>query len=160
MRRGLLTLAAMLGVGLISAPATSWAQLAAKGPFPVEGMWLSEEHDGLFSIHSCGNGEMLCGQLIGMAYDDVVPKDVWGRSECGVMMLTDFVQISDQRWQGHILDPRSGQVYQSRIWSPTPGVLKLRGFILGMPLLGQTQTWTRYNGPPIGPECKLPKDVH
>ncbi len=129
----------------------------ASSDIPEEGLWLSEEHDGLFSIQPCGH--MLCGQLIGMAYDGAVPKDVWGRSQCGIRMLTDFVPIEDRKWQGHILDPRTGRVYQARIWVSEPNVLKLRGFVLGMPLLGETQTWTRYTGPAVGPQCKLPKDA-
>ncbi|AHK69976.1 DUF2147 domain-containing protein [Gluconobacter oxydans] len=137
---------------------TSASAGAAPSDIPEEGLWLSEEHDGLFSIEPCGH--MLCGQLIGMAYDGAVPKDVWGRSQCGIRMLTDFVPIEDRKWQGHILDPRTGRVYQARIWVSEPNVLKLRGFVLGMPLLGETQTWTRYAGPPVGPQCKLPKDAH
>jgi len=125
---------------------------------PEQGLWLSEGHDGLFSIQPCGYA--LCGQLIGMAYEGEMPKDVWGRSQCGIRMLTDFVPIEDRKWQGHILDPRTGRVYQARIWVSQPNVLKLRGFVLGMPLLGETQTWSRYTGPPVGPQCKLPKDVH
>ncbi|EHH68526.1 DUF2147 domain-containing protein [Gluconobacter morbifer] len=121
---------------------------------PEEGLWLSADHDGLFSIKPCGH--MLCGQLIGLDYDKDIPKDVWGRSECGLWMLTDFVPIEDQKWQGHILDPRTGRVYQARIWTSGSDVLKLRGFVLGMPLLGETETWTRYKGSPVGPRCKLP----
>ncbi|MBO5995616.1 MAG: DUF2147 domain-containing protein, partial [Acetobacter sp.] len=35
------------------------------------------------------------------------------------------------------------------------GVLKLRGYV-GIPIFGETHTWTRYKGGAIGPECKMP----
>ncbi|WP_367160092.1 DUF2147 domain-containing protein [Kozakia baliensis] len=136
------------------APQTSYAQTRGNPPAPEEGLWLAQQHDGVFQIGHCG--DTLCGKLIGMQYDKDAPKDVWGRPQCGLMMLTDFKRTDDdKRWHGHILDPETGRTYDSRIWTSSPDVLKLRGFILGIPLLGETQTWTRYHGT-IGPNCKLP----
>ena len=130
------------------------AQTRGNPPAPEEGLWLAQDHDGVFLIGHCG--DTLCGRLIGMQYDGPVPKDVWGRSQCGLVMLTDFRLISDENvWRGHILDPETGRTYDARIHAESPEVLKLRGFILGIPLFGKTQTWTRYRGK-IGPECKLP----
>jgi len=70
-------------------------------------------------------------------------------------MLTGFRLGGDRRWHGNILDPQTGKNYDATIWSPQVGVLKLRGYILGMPLLGETQTWTRYGGL-VGRDCKMP----
>ncbi|WP_025884845.1 DUF2147 domain-containing protein [Asaia prunellae] len=143
---------------LILLPASSLTSVRAQGvqtpPVPEEGLWLSQDHDGVFLIGHCG--DTLCGKLIGMQYDGPVPKDVWGRSQCGLVMLTDFRLSKDENaWQGHILDPETGRTYDARIHAESSDVLKLRGFILGIPLFGKTQTWTRYRGT-IGPECKLP----
>ncbi|MBS1089022.1 DUF2147 domain-containing protein [Gluconobacter wancherniae] len=148
----------LIFVGLfMHAPVWSETPMQASAVNPEEGLWLTEDKDGIFLIQPCGN--MLCGQLVGMSYDGAVPVDVWGRSQCRLQMLTDFTPAEDQKWHGHILDPRSGRVYQARIWSPEPEVLKLRGFVLGMPLFGETQTWRRYHGAPIGANCKMPPSL-
>ncbi|NVN44139.1 DUF2147 domain-containing protein [Asaia siamensis] len=144
----LVPLLALLGVS------QAMAQTAGNPLAPEEGLWLAQDHDGVFQIGHCG--DTLCGRLIGMLYDGPVPKDVWGRSQCGLVMLTDFRLSKDENvWRGHILDPETGRTYDARIHAESAEVLKLRGFILGIPLFGKTQTWTRYHGT-IGPECKLP----
>lgn len=142
-------------------PLLGYAETPASTPsvraLTEQGLWLSGGKDGVFSIEPCGNnGNALCGKLVGMDYDGDMPKDVWGRAECGLWMLTDFVPVEEHKWGGHILDPRSGRVYQAYIWLSEPNVLKLRGYVLGMPLLGKTETWTRYNGGAFGPQCKMP----
>ncbi|MCG4253018.1 DUF2147 domain-containing protein [Acetobacter tropicalis] len=122
---------------------------------PFEGYWLSQGHDGVFKIGTCG--DTVCGHLVGLQYEGTdVPRDKKGNSECNLLMLTDFRASSDEggRWNGKILDPDTGSVYQAQIWSPRKDVLKLRGYI-GLPLFGETQTWTRYQGT-IGPVCKMP----
>lgn len=126
----------------------------ARDESPVLGRWETREHDGVFEIRQCG-GE-LCGRLIGMRYTGEIPKAKDGGSECGLLMLTGFLPDSDDtsRWNGHILDPDSGKVYQAQIWSPRDGVLKLRGYV-GIPLFGETHTWTRYGGT-IGANCQMP----
>ncbi|GBQ91863.1 hypothetical protein AA13595_3203 [Gluconacetobacter johannae DSM 13595] len=119
------------------------------------GLWETQEHDGVFEVKSCGDGQ-ICGRLVGMRYTGEVPKAKDGGSECGLLMLTGFTPDSDRagRWNGHILDPDTGRVYHAQIWSPREGVLKLRGYI-GIPLFGETHTWTRYTGT-IGPRCQMP----
>jgi hypothetical protein len=63
------------------------------------------------------------------------------------------VQVGPNLWKGHITDPRNGSVYQMEMYLKPDGTLALRGY-LGIPLLGQTQTWTRYSGP-IPKDCRL-----
>lgn len=119
------------------------------------GYWLSQGHDGVFLIGRCG--DTVCGHLVGLQYEGTdVPRDKNGKSECNLLMLTEFRPSSDDngRWHGKILDPDTGHIYQSQIWSPRKDVLKLRGYI-GLPLFGETQTWTRYTGT-LGPVCKMP----
>ncbi|MFT9385492.1 MAG: DUF2147 domain-containing protein [Acetobacter sp.] len=122
----------------------------------LTGYWLSQDHDGVFRIEQCG--QTVCGRLVGLRYDGTdVPHGHDGKSECGITMLTGFVPLGDSqgRLGGNILDPDTGHVYDAQIWSPRPDVLKLRGY-LGLPIFGETQTWTRYTGPPMGPMCKMP----
>ncbi|MCX2560308.1 DUF2147 domain-containing protein [Acetobacter farinalis] len=148
--------ASLFGAFLLSASIPASGQTkAGTQESAFMGYWLSQGHDGVFRIGKCG--ETVCGQLVGLSYQgDDVPRDYKGRSECGLQMLTDFRQSSDDgsRWNGKILDPDSGRVYQAQIWSPQKDVLKLRGYI-GLPLFGETQTWTRYRGT-LGPVCKMP----
>ena len=119
----------------------------------VEGSWITAEGDGVFEIAACG--ARLCGRLVGMRYRGAMPLDVWKRPQCRQQLLTGFRPVgADGRWAGSILDPDDGHTYDATIWSPRPGVLKLRGYVL-LPLFGQTRTWTRYAGP-IGAACRLP----
>ena len=142
-------------LAFLSVEGAAYAASPALAPVGVEGLWLSQDKDGIFEIKPCGGG--LCVWLVGLDYKDHVPRDVMGRSECRLMMMTDFVPLDEKKWQGHILDPRTGHTYQARIWNEGAQVLKLRGFVLGVPLLGETQTWTRYEGPAVDTECHMVK---
>lgn len=120
---------------------------------PVLGRWLTHDGDGVFQIDRCGT--TLCGRLVGMRYTGSMPLDVWHRPQCGLLLLSGFNPTGEPgRWNGSILDPDNGHSYQATIWSPAEDVLKLRGYLL-LPVLGETQVWTRYRGT-IGAACKLP----
>ncbi len=149
MRRARLPSALVLLVGL------GGAGLAQDRPPPasVEGLWITAEGDGVFAIGPCG--DRLCGRLVGMRYHGTMPLDVWKRPQCREQLLTGFRPgDEDGHWAGSILDPDNGHTYDATIWSPRPGVLKLRGYLL-VPLFGQTRTWSRYAGT-IGTACRLP----
>ena len=122
-------------------------------PAPLEGLWITAEGDGVFAISPCR--DRLCGRLIGMRYRGAMPLDVWKRPQCREQLLSGFRPGNEAgHWAGSILDPDNGHTYDATIWSPQPGVLKLRGYLL-LPLFGQTRTWSRYVGA-IGTACKLP----
>lgn len=140
----------------LAAGLTGAGQARAAAGEALMGYWLSQDHDGVFKVERCGDA--VCGTLVGMRYDGTdIPHGYDGRPECNIRMLTDFKPLSgdSERLGGHILDPDSGHVYNAQIWSPKPDVLKLRGY-LGLPIFGETQTWTRYTGGPMGPMCKMP----
>lgn len=152
-------IAALLAVFLAGVPVPSLSAEPVSNESALTGYWLSQDHDGVFKIDRCGQN--LCGHLIGLRYDGTnVPHGHDGKSECGLLMLTNFRPMDDEkgRWAGHILDPDTGHLYDSQIWSNQPDVLKLRGYI-GLPIFGETQTWTRYKGPEMGPVCKIPDSV-
>ena len=154
-RKGWGHVVSALAVGLFLGMASP-RTLHAAPPAALMGYWLSQDHDGVFRIDQCG--QAVCGRLVGLSYDGTdVPRGHDGKSECGITMLTDFVPLDDNpgRLGGQILDPDTGHVYDAQIWSPRADVLKLRGY-LGLPIFGETQTWTRYAGPPMGPMCKMP----
>ncbi|QHI95675.1 DUF2147 domain-containing protein [Aristophania vespae] len=125
-----------------------------------EGLWLVESKDGIFRIGACDKSKnskdlRLCGWLVGMSYTEGEPAvDYWGRSECGLAIIQNLKRDDDGAWYGAILDPRNGRKYQARIKLEKNGQLQLRGYLL-LPIFGESQNWTRYKGPAIGPKCKM-----
>ncbi|MBN8901195.1 MAG: DUF2147 domain-containing protein [Rhodospirillales bacterium] len=142
-----LSLLALLIASLLAVP----VQAAAP---PITGDWLVEGGDGVFQIAQCGQG--LCGRLVGIQRDpgDPMPVDVHGAPQCGLTLLTaDATPDEDGAWHGYITDPRSGTAYHAILRLSPRGQLLMRGYV-GIPLLGQTQTWTRFIGR-IGPDCRF-----
>jgi uncharacterized protein (DUF2147 family) len=82
-----------------------------------------------------------------------MPTDVQGRSQCGLTILKGETRTSDGTWTGSITDPRNGNTYGAQLWTDRDDRLHIRGY-LGIPLFGQTQTWTRYTGP-LSEGCRL-----
>lgn len=61
----------------------------------------------------------------------------------GMTILTGMKKDGDAYDGGHIIDPKDGAVYKSKITLTDGGKkLKMRGYI-GMPMLGRTQVWVR-----------------
>jgi uncharacterized protein (DUF2147 family) len=122
-------------------------------PAPT-GLWLTHDRDGVVAVSACGN--RLCARLVGFFLDrpdEKTPVDYRGISQCNLMLITDAWQVQPGLWKGHITDPRSGDVWDVELHLDPNGNLALRGF-LGIPLLGRTQTWTRYAGTPPA-DCRI-----
>lgn len=120
----------------------------------LTGLWLTQDHDGIIAISSCEGG--LCAQIAGLILDhpnDPTPVDYRGVSQCHLPLITDARQIQPNLWKGHITNPRNGSIYGVELQLDPHGNLALRGF-LGIPLLGHTQTWTRYTGK-VPDDCRL-----
>lgn len=145
-----------LSTGYAETTKNSAIGMMTEAPQVEEGLWLVEEKDGVFRIAPCLNHhERLCGWLVGMDYTEAEPaKDVWGRSQCGLQIIFDMKQANNKRWNGHILDPRTGHMYRSQLWVTQDNRLKVLGYI-GITLLGQVQTWSRYHGASIGEKCRM-----
>ena len=116
----------------------------------VVGRWLSESRKGVIEIYPCA--DKLCGKLFwlvdpirdGAPAVDRNNKDpaLRQRPLCGLTMLGDFQQVDANRWgDGWIYSPENGKTYRATM-TLDGDQLKLRGYI-GIPLLGETQTWTR-----------------
>jgi len=82
-----------------------------------------------------------------------MPVDYRGVSQCDLPLITDASQVQTGLWKGHITDPRNGHVWGVELHLDSHGDLALRGFF-GLPLLGHTQTWTRYRGKPPA-NCRI-----
>ncbi len=118
------------------------------------GLWLTQDHDGIMLVSACNGG--LCVDIAGVILDrpsDPTPVDYRGISQCHLRLVSDARQVGPNLWKGHILDPRDGRLFGVELRLDPRGNLALRGF-LGIPLLGETQTWTRYPGT-VPSDCRM-----
>jgi uncharacterized protein (DUF2147 family) len=123
-------------------------------PQSLIGLWLTQDRDGIIAVSSCDGG--LCAEIAGLILDhpdDPTPVDYRGVSQCHLPLITDAKQVQPNLWKGHITNPRNGGIYGVELRLDPHGNLALRGF-LGVPLLGRTQTWTRYAGA-VPDDCRL-----
>ena len=124
---------------------------AARAQAPsATGGWLSEDGKGVIEIYPCGG--KLCGKLAWLAEPNSDGKPKLDRNNpdpalrrqplCGLTMLRDFRQLEPNRWgDGLIYNPENGKTYHATL-TLDGNQLKLRGYV-GIPLFGETQTWTR-----------------
>ncbi len=125
------------------------ARSAADASTTPAGRWLTANHQAVIQIAPCGTD--LCGQIVGIALahpGDKMPSDWRGRPQCGLTII-QTAPVSDGNggivWQGFVLDPRDGTVYHAKLKLDANRQLLLHGYV-GLPVFGQTQTWTPYSG--------------
>lgn len=101
---------------------------ASAGGSPV-GEWTVADGSGRINIQRCGSH--LCGTVS------------WSKEEgrIGVQILRSMKTAGDARWEGTILDPRNGKIYQSSMTFKGAGLLKVEGCVMGVLCGGET--WTR-----------------
>ena len=76
----------------------------------------------------------------------------------GLTIVKDMKRDGTEYKGGSILDPRDGSVYHAQMQiSPDGKKLFVRGY-LGVPLLGQTQTWTRVPDEVVA-AANIPKEL-
>ncbi len=144
-------LALLLSFGL------SMGQAKADQPADPTGRWITAQHNAVIQIFPCGAD--MCGDIVGLVPanpDGGMPTDWQGRPQCGLTIInTAPATDSDGTpvWQGTVLDPRNGSVYQAKIKLDQDRHLELHGYI-GLPIFGQTQTWTPYSGRTLA-DCHL-----
>ena len=66
------------------------------------------------------------------------PGDLQGKKVIGLQFLWGFKKTGNTWNDGHILDPVSGETYQSKLWLEQPKVLKVKGY---WGVFYRTQTW-------------------
>ncbi len=147
-RLGLFAL--LFGFALVS------AACADDGSTPT-GRWITAQHNAVIQISPCGQD--LCGQIVGLAPGnpaDPMPTDWRGHKQCGQIII-QTAPVTDASgnlvWQGSVLDPRNGNVYKAQLSLDSDRHLQLHGY-LGLPIFGQTQTWTPYSGRTLA-DCRL-----
>jgi uncharacterized protein (DUF2147 family) len=120
----------------------------------VTGRWMTADNGGVVVLTACGT--MICGTvdgITGFRPNGTAPVDVNGRSRCHLQIISDLVLEEPGLWAGHITNPDDGKVYSIHISLDPEGKLRMRGYI-GIPLLGRTTIWTRYEGK-LTPDCHL-----
>lgn len=68
------------------------------------------------------------------------------KSVIGMNFLWDFEQVDEEWVDGKILDPESGTIYSSKIWSSGEREIQVRGYGGPFELFYRTQTWRQLNG--------------
>jgi uncharacterized protein (DUF2147 family) len=127
---------------------------AASAGVPIQGLWLTEDRGGVIDIQPCGS--LYCGRIVGLSAassGEPLPKDVNGRSRCGLEIIHGLAETDPGEWSGQITNPEDGQSYSARLSVDDRGRLRLRGYVL-VPLFGQTQIWTRYAGR-VTADCRM-----
>ncbi|HTB44921.1 MAG TPA: DUF2147 domain-containing protein [Acetobacteraceae bacterium] len=139
MAQTVLRYAAVLAIALVASPVSA---MPAASPL---GTWLTANGHGVVSIEPCGGA--LCGRIVGIdrAPGEPMPTDVHGQPQCGLTIITNEKPETADSWLGEVTDPRDGNTYRAKLWVDERGNLRLRGYI-GIPELGATQVWHRFNG--------------
>lgn len=126
----------------------------AEAASPLAGYWLTQDRDGIMRVWD--RGERLCVEIAGVILDrptDPTPEDWKGTSQCHLPLVTDARRDGPNLWKGHITDPRDGKVWRVELSLNSEGNLAVHGYV-GIPLFGETQTWTRYPGP-VPDDCRM-----
>jgi uncharacterized protein (DUF2147 family) len=132
---------------------------ANAAPIPPTGTWLTADHKAVITIAPCGTGD-LCGRIVGIIQQnpaDPSPMDWQGQPQCGLTILRTAETTPPNgttSWNGTIIDPRSGSTYTASITLNANHQLRMHGNLIGLPLLGQTQTWKPFPGP-LPANCTL-----
>ena len=152
----LLTSVATAGKSFADDPTVAgfWEQADDKG---VVGAWfLFEEKDGVFQGRLVKTFKKAGEPVITVCAK--CPGEQKGEKMLGMTIVKDMKRDGLAYRDGTILDPRDGSIYHAQMdLSPDGQKLGVRGYI-GLPLLGQTQTWNRLPDDSIKP-ADIPKET-
>ena len=127
---------------------------ATDNPDALMGRWLSSKKRNQVQIYKQGN--KYYGRLIWMAEPidaatnqpkadgkNPDPK-LRSRPLLHLTMMTDFCYKGNNVWSdGQVYNPEDGKSYSCELTLKDPNTLDVHGYVLGIPLLGKTRTWTR-----------------
>ena len=142
-------------VGLYLTSLMGFVKPASSGQ--IEGVWWNEEKTSRVEVYQ-SNGKFY-GKIVFLK-DDTNPDGSSPRTDynnpddskknrklIGTLILKNLVwDEDDNEWDdGEIYDPKSGKTYSCYAVLQKDGKLFLKGYVLGMPFLGRSTLWTRYN---------------
>jgi uncharacterized protein (DUF2147 family) len=149
------TAAMLLSVSPVPAHAAPLSAETAFGAVPLEtsypedalaGKWWTEGKEGLMKIEKTKSGRF---QVILLGGKEEDKKDVNNpnpklreRKLKGIVIMWNLKFEDGEYVDGYCYNPRDGNTYRVKMRITGPNSLRLRGY-LAIPLLGQSQDWTR-----------------
>ena len=108
----------------------------------IDGVWRSPDGKTGSYLHvqvqpCTKNTEARCGVVTGIFAGAK-------QQALGQQVVRDMVRQPDGSWEGTVIQPLKGHVYNSRIRPAGDGTMVVEGCVLGM-LLCREQRWTRVN---------------
>jgi uncharacterized protein (DUF2147 family) len=108
----------------------------------IDGLWRSPDGKKGSYLHvqvqpCAANTDARCGTVTGTFAG--AKEQALGRQ-----VMRDMQPQPDGTWEGTVIQPLKGDVYNSRISPAADGTMVVEGCVLGM-LLCRKQTWTRVN---------------
>jgi|HubBroStandDraft_6_1064221.scaffolds.fasta_scaffold118210_2 uncharacterized protein (DUF2147 family) len=147
-----ITGALLLGPSTIAHPAPEFApETGALGVKESEdaivGEWIPEEKDGRIRFVKAPDGTYTgissWGAHPRKDSNNPDPK-LRDRSTIGIVIIWNLKYEDGEYVDGYCYNPNDGKTYRMKTQLLGPDTLKVRGY-LAIPLLGQTQQWTRYH---------------
>jgi uncharacterized protein (DUF2147 family) len=139
--------------GLLALFLTLLLPSAAAQAASAEGVWATGGNRSHVQIYRCGAD--MCGKIVWLkspngadgkpARDRHNPDTAKrGQTIVGLQILSGLKpNAAGTEWSdGHIYDPENGKTFNARMSLGAGDTLKIRGYE-GLPMLGQTRTWTR-----------------
>ena len=153
----------VVGLLLVAAPSLC-AQDSAPRFDPFIGRWLTSSKRGVIEISNCGG--TLCARVIGLSpnrdtsgelFRDGHNPDPASRNRliCGSEVFNSL-RWNEQReaWIGRLYDAENGKEYEGRLTVERPGIMRVRGSLVGFSWLSETVMWTSYRGE-VSTECDM-----
>ena len=119
----------------------------------IFGEWYTADKDAVVTIFADGN--TISGKTTWMEepndskgnpkLDKENPdENLRSRKRMGLKIMQDFVYKGDNVWEdGKIYKPSNGKTYGGTATLVNKNTLELEGYLISLPFIGKTSTWTR-----------------
>lgn len=119
----------------------------------IVGDWYTEDKEAVVTIST--DGETFFGTTTWMKeprdskgnlkLDELNPEEkLRSRKRLGLKIMEGFVYKGENTWEdGRIYKPTNGKTYGGTATLVNKNTLDLKGYLLSLPFIGKTSTWTR-----------------
>ena len=146
--------AAVVILAVLWTASLAWAEADS-----IIGIWNESNNDAQFEIYKCAS--LYCGKIHSLREPNEPPPDrstpghpktdsknpdpgLRNRPLVGMPFMSGFEYQGQNTWKGKIYNLEDGKTYNCRLSLAGANLLQVRGYV-GIPLLGETVTWTRAN---------------